>query len=244
MDTGYALAFTTGFLGGFGHCMGMCGPLVTAYTFHNKISPAPSLPMSGINSLPLKKVDSGEFSFSNALINTLLPQLFYNTGRITTYMFIGSAMGLTGSFINTAGRMTGLQNIVAIAAGLIMIFMGTSISGIAGGITWLERHNSFILKAGKQLLPGESLWRYYPLGALFGFLPCGLSYTVFMAAAGSGSMLSGMLTAFFFGIGTLPALLLFGLIAGYLSHSLRGLLYRLSGIIVIFMGVYFLVRSL
>jgi sulfite exporter TauE/SafE len=65
-----------------------------------------------------------------------------------------------------------------------------------------------------------------------------------MAAAGTGSMLSGMLTAFFFGIGTLPALLMFGLIAGYLSHKMRGLLYKLSGIIIILMGIYFIAISL
>ncbi|RJQ53497.1 MAG: sulfite exporter TauE/SafE family protein [Nitrospiraceae bacterium] len=221
MELSYTLAFTTGFLGGFGHCIGMCGPIITTYTLRG-ISPSP-LPYYSRN---------------------LLPHLFYNTGRITTYMFIGSIMGLTGSFINTAGGMTGFQNAVALIAGLIMVLMGISISGASRGTAWLERHNSLILRTGKNLLHGETPWLYYPLGALFGFLPCGLSYTVFTAAAGTGGMLSGMLTAFFFGIGTLPALLLFGLIAGYLSHKLRGLLYRLSGIIIMAMGVYFIVRSI
>lgn len=218
MEVGYTLAFTTGLLGGFGHCIGMCGPLVASYTLRS----SPSLPHRA------------------SIINNLLPHLFYNIGRITTYMFIGAVMGLTGSFVNVAGRISGFQNTIAIIAGSLMIFMGLSISGIAGGTAWLERHNAFILRAGKNILQAESVWLYYPLGALFGFLPCGLSYTVFMAAAGTGSMLSGMLTAFFFGTGTLPALLMFGLVAGYLSHKLRGLLYRLSGIIIILMGIYFL----
>ncbi|MBI5098325.1 MAG: sulfite exporter TauE/SafE family protein [Nitrospirae bacterium] len=218
MELGYTLAFTTGLLGGFGHCIGMCGPLVASYTIRS----SPSLP------------------YRSSIINNLLPHLFYNIGRITTYMFIGAVMGLAGSFVNVAGRISGFQNTVAIIAGLLMILMGLSISGIAGGMAWLERHNNLILKFAKNILQGESLWQYYPLGALFGFLPCGLSYTLFMAAAGTGSMLSGMLTTFFFGIGTLPALLLFGLVAGYLSHKLRGLLYKLSGIIIILMGIYFL----
>ena len=222
MELGYTLAFTTGLLGGFGHCIGMCGPLVASYTLRG--SPPPP--------------------YRASIINNLFPHLFYNIGRITTYMFIGAVMGLTGSFVNVAGRISGFQNTVAIIAGALMIFMGLSISGIAGGTAWLERHNAFILKSGKNILQAESVWLYYPLGALLGFLPCGLSYTVFMSAAGTGSMLSGMLTAFFFGIGTLPALLMFGLIAGYLSHKLRGLMYRLSGIIIILTGIYFLVHSL
>ena len=221
MEVGYTLAFTTGLLGGFGHCIGMCGPLVASYT------------LSGSSSSPSRS--SG--------VNSLIPHLFYNIGRITTYMFIGAVMGLAGSFVNVAGRLSGFQNTVAIIAGLLMVLMGLSISGITGGTAWLERHNNIILKLAKNILQGESLWQYYPLGALFGFLPCGLSYTLFLSAAGTGSMLSGMLTTFFFGIGTLPALLLFGLITGYLSNKLRGLLYRLSGIIIILTGIYFLVHS-
>jgi sulfite exporter TauE/SafE len=221
MEISYTLAFTTGFIGGFGHCIGMCGPIITAYTFH-----------------------SSSAGYYPSIAKNFFRHLFYNTGRVTSYMFIGAIMGLTGSFINTAGRLAGLQNTVAVAAGLIMIIMGISISGVFGGIAWLEKHNSFILRTGKILLHGESPWLYYPLGALFGFLPCGLSYTVFMAAAGTGSMLSGMLTTLFFGIGTLPALLLFGLIAGYLSNQLRGMLYKLSGMIIILMGVYYLLKSL
>lgn len=223
MEVGYTLAFTTGLLGGFGHCIGMCGPLVASYT------------LSGSGSRSTRNHPSG--------VNRLLPHLFYNIGRITTYMFIGAVMGLAGSFVNVAGRLSGFQNTVAVIAGLMMILMGLSISGIAGGTAWLEKHNNIILKLARNILQGESAWQYYPLGALFGFLPCGLSYTLFMSAAGTGGMWPGMLTTFFFGVGTLPALLLFGLLTGYISHKLRGLLYRLSGIIIILTGIYYLFKS-
>lgn len=222
MEAEYALAFTTGILGGFGHCIGMCGPLIAAYTV--------SGPSSAVN----------RFSVTNRL----LPHLFYNAGRITTYMFIGAMMGLAGSFINVAGRIAGFQNTVMIIAGLIMIFMGLNISGIAGGMAWLEKNNNLILKTGKNFLQGESLSRYYPLGALFGFLPCGLSYTVFMAASGTGNFLSGMFTMFFFGIGTLPSLLLFGFAASSISSRLRGMLYKAAGVIVIVMGCLFILKGI
>jgi len=222
MEAEYALAFTTGILGGFGHCIGMCGPLIAAYTF------------SGASSAVNQPI----------IINRLLPHLFYNAGRITTYMFIGAMMGLAGSFVNVAGRISGFQNIVMIIAGAIMIFMGLNISGITGGMTRLERHNNLILKMGKNILEGESLSRYYPLGALFGFLPCGLSYTVFMAASATGDFLSGMFTMFFFGIGTLPSLLLFGFAASSISSRLRGILYKAAGVIVIVMGCWFLFKGI
>ena len=65
-----------------------------------------------------------------------------------------------------------------------------------------------------------------------------------MAAAGTGSFLSGMLLMLFFGLGTLPALLLFGIAASYVSIKLRGLLYRAAGVIVMVTGVYFLVKGI
>jgi hypothetical protein len=222
MEVGYTLAFTTGLLGGFGHCIGMCGPLVASYAL----------------------CGSPSTLYRSLSINNLLPHLFYNIGRITTYMFIGAVMGLTGSFVNVAGRLSGFQNTVAIIAGLLMIFMGLSIAGIAGGTAWLERHNNFILKLAKNILQGESLWQYYPLGALFGFLPCGLSYTLFMAAAGTGNFLSGMFTMFFFGIGTLPALLLFGIISAYMNNRLRAWVYKAAGIIIMLTGIYFLIKGI
>jgi sulfite exporter TauE/SafE len=222
MEAGYALAFTTGLLGGFGHCIGMCGPLVASYSFRG----SPSLPDRP------------------SIINNLLPHLFYNIGRITTYMFIGAVMGLTGSFVNVAGRISGFQNTVAIIAGLFMIFMGLSIAGIAGGMAWLERHNNFILKLARNILQGGSPWQYYPLGALFGFLPCGLSYTLFIAAAGTGNFLSGMFTMFFFGMGTLPALLLFGIISGYMNYRFRAWVYKAAGIVVMLTGIYFLIKGI
>jgi len=216
MEPSFILAFSTGFLGGMGHCIGMCGPLVASFAFH------------------------GASSAGNVKEH-LLPHILYNAGRITTYMFTGAVMGAAGFYIN---NFSGLQNIVAITAGIVMILMGIGISGVFGTMTWLEKHNNLILRGGKGLLKGESLFRYYPLGLLFGLLPCGLSYTAFTAAAGTGSLFSGMVLMLFFGLGTLPALLLFGFAASSISSRLRGLLYRSAGVIVIVMGMLFIYRKL
>jgi len=216
MEAGYLAALTTGFIGGFGHCIGMCGPIVASCTLQSSSPP----------------------------FDRFLSAILYNTGRITTYVFIGALMGLTGSFVNTAGRLAGIQEIAAIAAGLFMVLMGLHISGFIGKAAWLESRSGVIFKAGAYILMEKSLWRYYPLGALFGFIPCGLSYSIFITAAGTGSLPSGMLVSLLFGLGTLPALLLVGAAASYMGAKLRGFLYKLAGGVVIVTGILFIVRGI
>lgn len=219
METGYFLAFTTGVLGGFGHCIGMCGPLVASYALAQASVPQPFL-------------------------IRMAPHLLYNSGRITTYALIGGVMGLSGSFVNVAGRLAGIQNIVAVITGITMIFMGLSIVGIGAKTSWIEKKNLPILKAAQAVLTSPSTLRYYPLGLILGLLPCGLSYTVFIASAGTGGLFPGMLTALLFGLGTLPALLFFGAVMTSISASLRGRIYRAGGVVVMIMGLYFLFRGI
>lgn len=216
MEAGYLAAFMTGLVGGFGHCIGMCGPIVASYTLQG----------------------------ASPVFGRLFSGILYNAGRITTYMFIGALMGLSGSFVNVAGKMAGFQNTVAVVAGLFMVFMGLSITGIVGKTSWLEGRSGIIFRAGAYILTEKSRWRYFPLGALFGFIPCGLSYSVFIASAGTGDFLSGMLVSLLFGIGTVPSLLLVGAAAAYMGEKLRGLLYKAAGGIVIITGILFLMRGI
>ena len=220
MESGYVLALFTGLLGGFGHCIGMCGPLVASYT----------LATPAIGAQPM--------------VNRVSPHVLYNLGRITTYAAIGGIMGLSGSFVNVAGRLAGIQNIIAMAAGGLMIVMGLNIAGLRGSTAWIEKHNFPVLRAARKVLGSTSIFRYYALGLVLGLLPCGLSYTVFIASAGAGGLLPGMLTSLFFGLGTLPAILLFGAVITFLSPALRGGIYRTGGVLVIIMGVYYMYRGL
>jgi sulfite exporter TauE/SafE len=173
-----------------------------------------------------------------------MPQLLYNSGRITTYGVAGAVMGFAGSFVNVASRLAGIQNGVMIAAGIIMVIMGLGIVGIAGGTGWLERHNSLVLGMAKKIFPRRSAGKYYPLGLVLGLLPCGLSYTAFIAAAGTGNPLAGMLTMFSFGLGTVPALALFGMMVSYLGSRLRGWMQKAGGVAVIVMGLYYLLKGI
>ena len=150
MGTDLYLAFTTGLLGGFGHCIGMCGPIVASLTWKHSSSGA------GIK-------------------GTWVEQLLYHIARVITYTLIGAVMGLSGSFVNVAGRISGAQNIVAFCAGILMVFMGISITGLWRAVPWLEDHNSVVLTAAKRVLAGSSRYRYIALGLLMGLLPCGLT---------------------------------------------------------------------
>jgi uncharacterized protein len=213
------LALTTGLLGGFGHCAGMCGPLVASV---------------GLVSSPRLGVR-----------RALGGQLLYNAGRVTTYALIGGLMGLTGSFVNTAGRLAGLQDVVAVLAGVVMVVMGLGAAGVAGWAQALEqRLASRVMRGVRFVLEGGGAGRYYVLGLVLGFLPCGLSYSAFVGAAATGGLPQGLLFALAFALGTVPALLLVGGASAFASARARGVLYRLGGVAVILVGALFILRGL
>jgi len=213
------LAFTTGLLGGFGHCIGMCGPLVAALNWRQ---PAAS-----------------RFRSEGQWVEPFL----YHTGRVTTYALIGGVMGLSGSFVNVAGRISGVQNIMALGAGVMMVLMGLGIAGLWRTAPWLEGKNNVVLSAARTVISGSSRFRSLALGLVMGLLPCGLSYTVFIAAAGTGGMFPGALLALLFGLGTLPAVLLFGALVASLSAKLRSRIYRAGGFAIVVMGIVFILRG-
>jgi sulfite exporter TauE/SafE len=168
-------------------------------------------------------------------------QLAYNAGRVTTYAVVGFAMGLSGSFVNTAARLAGWQ----VLAGALMIFLGLGALGLAGSARRLEqRVASRVFGAARAVLQGGGPGRAYPLGLLLGFLPCGLSYSAFVASAATGHPASGLGLALAFGLGTTPALLLAGTAAGAIGPRLRGALYRAGGALVVLFGARFVLRGL
>lgn len=207
MDTLLSFAFITGLLGGFGHCIGMCGPVIVSYP------------------------------------SAMLPHLLFGAGRITTYAFIGSLMGLTGHFINTAGNLAGLQNLALLLVGVVMVGAGLRMVGVLNFFSPERPVASGILKAAWHIDEIRSVWKYYLLGILLGFMPCGLSGTVFLSAAGAGGPLQGMATMLSFGVGTLPAMLMLGSVIRFIGARARRIFLLAGGALVIIMGCVFLVRG-
>lgn len=219
MDASLPLAFGTGLLGGFGHCVAMCGPLVGA------------IGLAAPRGVPLRRA--------------LVPQLAYHAGRVTTYALVGGLMGLAGSFVNVAGRLAGLQDVIGAVAGALMIALGL---GAAASSRWVKeaegRLAGRVMGAARRVAGGEAPARAYPLGLLLGLLPCGLSYTAFAGAAATGRPVDGLLLTLAFGLGTVPALLVAGAAVAFLGARARGMLYQAGGLLVAALGLLFLLRAL
>ncbi len=136
--------------------------------------------------------------------------LSYNLGRLASYTFMGAvaaavvaAIGATFAISTWAAVLRLLTAVILIAVAAHLLFNWTGLRRIEaiGGKLW--RH---IGPVAQRLLPVRTPTQALGLGALWGWLPCGLVYTVLVAAAVSGSALSGAAVMFAFGLGTLPAM--------------------------------------
>ena len=210
---------------GFGHCIGMCGPLVVSLSLNLK----------------------GK--------NLFLPHLLYNTGRVITYTVLGGVMGATGSFTLVAAHIAGIQKGAMIFAGIIIIVMALAMSGWLplGRLFGDYYHpNGVITRGFRKLSQVKSTATYFPIGLLLGLLPCGPVYTALLAAAGAGmnaavpleGIIKGMAVMMLFGIGTIPALFLVAKLVdmGWLKN--RQIIYRIGTVLMIMVGFYFIVQGI
>jgi sulfite exporter TauE/SafE len=224
-ETIYFVLFTTGLAVGFGHCVGMCGPIVVSL----------SLSLKGRS--------------------VLVPHLLYNGGRITTYGLLGGVMGATGSFTRVVASIASLQKGVMILTGMLIVVMGLAMAGwIPLGVIFGDHYNpQGVLSRGfRKLSEARSTGTYYPLGMLLGLLPCGPVYTALLAAARAGmetqSTLEGLLIGvgimLSFGLGTVVALLLIAKLTdlGWLKR--RDVIYKISSVLMVIVGVYFVVKAI
>jgi sulfite exporter TauE/SafE len=213
------LAFVTGLISSFGHCLGMCGGIVIIYSARQ----------------PVLIAADGKTPSILTRIGTLMP---LHAGRIMTYTFLGALIGLVGSLLAQVGGMVGLQGIFSILVGIAMIAIALSLMGvfppievalssITGGASPMKRMRGLF---GKRSLAAS-----LGLGILWGFLPCGLVFAMLVVASQTQTMWGGALTMLTFGLGTVPTLLGFGLAANLISPQLRGRLrYFAAGLILLF----------
>lgn len=214
----------TGLTVGFGHCIGMCGPIVVSI----------SLSLEGRPSM--------------------VPHLLYNCGRTITYAILGGIMGATGSFAIVAANIDSLQRGAMFFTGGLIVFMGLCMTGwIPHARIFSVDHNpdGFIVKAFATLSKKRAIWVYLPMGMILGLLPCGPVYTALLAAARAGmettTLASGIYTGailmFAFGLGTFPALLAVAKLAdmGWLKY--RDKIYKVGAILMIGVGIYFLIEA-
>lgn len=216
----YVSAFVVGLLGGV-HCVGMCGGIVSAMT------------------MSLDKSAPAKFRF----------HLAYNLGRIGSYVIAGSLMGGLGVMLAGYLPVKLAQQILLGLAGVFMIFLGLYLAGWwtilrrleeLGGVIWKK-----IQPLGNGLLPVTTNRKALFLGMLWGWIPCGLVYSVLIWSISAGSILEGGLLMLAFGLGTLPNLLAMGVIAEKLMAFVRQPATRqVAGSLVILFGLYTLYQAL
>ena len=211
-DSGFLALFLVGLLGG-GHCIGMCGGIVGA------------LSMGG-----------GRFPL----------HLAYNAGRIASYAAAGALAGFLGGGLEAAGQVLSgqlpLRAGLSLAAHVMLILLGLYLMGATRSLAWIERAGhrlwQHVQPLTRRFLPVRHVAQAFPLGLLWGWLPCGLVYSALVTALTSGSSWRGAGSMLAFGLGTLPTLLLAGVLATRLKEFLaRRVVRMIAGGMVLALGL-------
>jgi sulfite exporter TauE/SafE len=217
--------FVVGLLGGL-HCMGMCGGIVMAFSASTE---------SGV--APVRVVGQRMHTPPWTL------QLGFNCGRIASYMVAGALAGTVGSMALFLNDVLPVQMAMYAFANLMLVGLGLYLMGITRYVAVLERAGArvwvHLQPMLKGLMPANTLPRALALGSLWGWVPCGLVYSVLATALLAGDALEGAVVMAAFGLGTLPNLLFAGAVMRALSRWRGGnLARRLVGGLVIALGLY------
>lgn len=227
-DMPAALLFflSTGFAVGFGHCIGMCGPIVVAMSLQSP----------------------GQ--------HHLLRHLLYNTGRITTYTLLGGIVGVSGSLTRLAAHTLGLQKAVMVGTGLMIIATGLAMAGwlpMGRLFPTTASDDGFVARGYRRLIrASRQPATCFPLGLLLGLLPCGPIYTALLSAARlameNHNPIAGFLTGASamcaFGLGTFPALIIVARMTSVRWIRSRALIYRIGAILITLFGGIFVFQGI
>jgi hypothetical protein len=216
-DFSIIAVFFVGLLGGV-HCLGMCGSIV------------------GILTGQLPK-DGARWPF----------HLAYNSGRIASYTLAGLLVGAIGQAGLLLRDVVPVQHLLFALSSLMLIALGLYLAGIWSMVRHIEQAGSMLWRRiqplTRSLFPITSPARALLLGTLWGWLPCGLVYSVLVTALASGHAQSGALIMLAFGLGTLPNLLGIGLFWERCRHWVQSPRMRLfAGLIVMAFGIYGLLK--
>ena len=209
-DSTFLALFLVGLLGGT-HCVGMCGGIVGALSMG-----AP-----------------GRWSM----------HLAYNVGRILSYGLAGAIAGAVGAASLGLDSQVPMRLALYLVANLMLIALGLYLLGVTQALAFTERAGQLLWQRlqplTRRFLPARTVVQAFPLGMLWGWLPCGLVYSALATALSSGSAVRGGLCMLAFGLGTLPNLLLAGIVLARLNEFVRRPAVRIaSGLLVLGFGLY------
>ncbi len=202
----YGLAFMAGVLGS-GHCLGMCGALVSGYFMKAGAS------------------------------RTLLPYFFYQFARIFVYTMVGFAAAALGFVLVSSGVFGKVQSILQMFIGSVVIILALGILGwipFQGSVRLLPMsllRRGYAESRTKGPILGATI-----AGLLNGLMPCPLTFAMAVKATSATSIMEGGLLMLTFGAGTLPTMLFISVAFGKMSANFRGLMLKSAAFIMIVMG--------
>jgi uncharacterized protein len=132
----------------------------------------------------------------------------YSAGRIASYSLAGAIAGAIGAGL--AG-VAGVGPSLRLLMGIMLVLLGVQIAlgwkllaplETAGTSLWRR-----LAPAARRLVPPRHPGQALALGAVWGWIPCGLVYGMLAAAMGSGSAAGGAVFMAVFGLGTAPAMI-------------------------------------
>jgi uncharacterized protein len=220
-------ALVVGLLGGV-HCAGMCGGIVAALSLGTATSVRPA-------------GDAG----SGAPWPLLLA---YNLGRVLSYTLAGGLAGGAGWFATRMMDVNQAQVVLQVFAGLFMVALGLYLAGWWQGLARVERAGGFVWRRleplGRRFMPVRGPGQALAVGLVWGWLPCGLVYSVLIWSISAGGVLQGAALMAAFGVGTLPNLMLMGVMAARLAGFLGRYQVRIvAGALVAGFGVWMLTQA-
>ncbi len=201
---------------GSSHCVGMCGSF------------AISVGLGG-----------------NNWRTNLVRQCVYSFGRICTYLLAGSIIGFSGIWLSHhLSSVMRFQSVVAIIAGLFLVFQGLRAAGVIPNRAILGKKSSCAAQSiFGTLLTAQPLSAVFVSGLLTGLLPCGLVYAYLSLAMGSGGVWQGVAVMGLFGLGTVPLMVTTGMGSSLLSFSARKKLLTIAAWCVVLTGTVTLYRA-
>ena len=207
--------FLVAFLGSIGHCIGMCGGFVMAYS--------------------AAKIDQEWGKGHQSLAH-----LLYNTGRVAAYMIIGALFGALGKVFSFSMASKGG---LFIFIGVLMVLMGLSLMGKLKFITYIESsgaNSGLFRRLFRRLIASRSLPSFFLLGMLNGFIPCGFVYFFAAFAAATASPLWGAVVMLVFSLATIPVLFTLGFFSSSLMQKVafRQFAVKTAGALVILYGLF------
>ena len=214
LNTIFEIGFLMGLIGSI-HCIGMCGPLVMA------------LPMS--NQTNFQKWQS---------------ILIYHAGKITSYALLGILLGLFGSQLPLYGVQENLSMVMGSIMLLYVIYVFVIKSRWSLKFLHFNRLYSFIVKKMGSLFKSKNRAAFYLIGFLNGLLPCGMIYVALTSALATQNIFYGGLIMVFFGVGTMPVLIMVAIGGQYVGSGFRNKAQRLLPVFIFSLGIFLILRGM